>query len=131
MPSATGEKIAPKIIDPASEHGEEIDASVDRDRIRVLAGATESAASFQFDGEDHTLGNALRYIIMKNPDVEFCGYSIPHPSETKMNLRIQTYDNVSVYQVLEKGLEDLMNMCDVVTDKFTVSREEFINQMEQ
>lgn len=131
MPSATEEKVAPKIIDPASEHGDEIDASIDRDRIRVLAGATESAASFQFDGEDHTLGNALRYIIMKNPDVEFCGYSIPHPSETRMNLRIQTYDNVSVYQVLEKGLEDLMNMCDVVTDKFTVSREEFNNQMEQ
>ncbi|KAF2993992.1 RNA polymerase subunit AC19 [Curvularia kusanoi] len=131
MPAATAEKVAPKIIDPASEHGDEIDASVDRDRIRVLPGATESAASFQFDGEDHTLGNALRYIIMKNPDVEFCGYSIPHPSETKMNLRIQTYDNVSVYQVLEKGLEDLMNMCDVVTEKFTVSREEFINQMEQ
>ncbi|KAF1351683.1 RBP11-like subunits of RNA polymerase [Lizonia empirigonia] len=131
MPSATEEKVAPKIIDPASEHGDEIDASVDRDRIRVLAGATESAASFQFDSEDHTLGNALRYIIMKNPDVEFCGYSIPHPSETKMNLRIQTYDNVSVYQVLEKGLEDLMNMCDVVTEKFIVSRDEFVNQMEQ
>lgn len=85
-----------------------------------LAGATESAASFQFDGEDHTLGNALRYIIMKkyvtfyfsiravifvllgmvanaaySPDVEFCGYSIPHPSETKMNLRIQTYGKPS------------------------------------
>lgn len=40
-------------------------------------------------------------------------------------------DNVSVYQVLDKGLEDLMNMCDVVTDKFTASREDFINQMEQ
>jgi DNA-directed RNA polymerase subunit L len=26
-----------------------------------------------------------------SPDVEFCGYSIPHPSEAKMNLRIQTY----------------------------------------
>ena len=67
-----------------------------------------------------------------------------------MNLRIQTYrklcvpirnviddtlltltDNVSVYQVLDKGLEDLMNMCDVVTDKFTASREDFVNQMEQ
>ena len=33
--------------------------------VTQLAGATESAASFQFDGEDHTLGNALRYIIMK------------------------------------------------------------------
>lgn len=26
-----------------------------------------------------------------SPDVEFCGYSIPHPSEPKLNLRIQTY----------------------------------------
>jgi DNA-directed RNA polymerase subunit L len=23
--------------------------------------------------------------------VEFCGYSIPHPSEAKMNIRIQSY----------------------------------------
>ena len=37
MPSATEEKVAPKIIDPASEHGDEIDASVDRDRIRVVS----------------------------------------------------------------------------------------------
>jgi len=26
-----------------------------------------------------------------SPDVEFCGYSIPHPSEAVMNLRIQTW----------------------------------------
>jgi DNA-directed RNA polymerase I and III subunit RPAC2 len=29
--------------------------------------------------------------MLYSPDVEFCGYSIPHPSEAKMNLRIQTY----------------------------------------
>ncbi|OMP89087.1 DNA-directed RNA polymerases I and III subunit RPAC2 [Diplodia seriata] len=62
---------------------------------------------------------------MKNPAVEFCGYSIPHPSENKMNLRIQTYDEVSVYDVLEKGLDDLAELCDVVIDKFTISRDEF------
>ena len=89
-----------------------------------------------------------------SPDVEFCGYSIPHPSEAKMNLRIQTYgkpslsypanlrlsgitwahecglDGVSVYGVLEKALEDLMAMCDVVEEKFTVARDEFVNRME-
>jgi DNA-directed RNA polymerase I and III subunit RPAC2 len=27
---------------------------------------------------------------MRNPEVSFCGYSIPHPSENKLNLRIQT-----------------------------------------
>jgi len=94
-------------------------------RIRVLPGATEEAASFEFENEDHTLGNALRYIIMKNPDVEFCGYSIPHPSEAKMHLRIQTYDQVNVYDVLEKGLTDLTDLCDVVIDKFTIARDEF------
>ncbi len=39
--------------------------SIAEANVEQLAGATESAASFQFDGEDHTLGNALRYIIMK------------------------------------------------------------------
>lgn len=83
-----------------------------------------------------------------SPDVEFCGYSIPHPSEAKMNLRIQTYgkhhlpwtdpdcmltvaDGVSVYSVLEKGLEDLMAMCDVVEEKFKISRDDFVNQMQE
>lgn len=73
-----------------------------------LPGASDTAASFEFEEEDHTLGNALRYMIMKkyidppqnnafaakcpcSPEVELCGYSIPHPSEAKMNLRIQTY----------------------------------------
>ncbi|KAF2866498.1 DNA-directed RNA polymerase [Massariosphaeria phaeospora] len=119
---------AVRVEDPASIDGEEIDVAVDRDR---LSGATDTAASFQFDGEDHTLGNALRYIIMKNPDVEFCGYSIPHPSEAKMNLRIQTYDGVSVHAVLEKGLDDLMAMCGVVEKKFQLARDEFVaNRME-
>lgn len=30
-----------------------------------LPGATDTAASFQFEGEGHTMGNALRYAIMK------------------------------------------------------------------
>ncbi|EAU32372.1 hypothetical protein ATEG_06988 [Aspergillus terreus NIH2624] len=94
-------------------------------RIVILPGATETAASFQFEGEGHTLGNALRYAIMKNPQVEFCGYTIPHPSETKMNLRIQTYDTTNAVEALEKGLDSLMDLCDVVTEKFTDARDAF------
>lgn len=30
-----------------------------------LPGSTDTAASFEFTKEDHTLGNALRYMIMK------------------------------------------------------------------
>ncbi|KAF2143020.1 uncharacterized protein K452DRAFT_350678 [Aplosporella prunicola CBS 121167] len=119
---------------PVNGHTEGNDIQADADefgwdsekqRIRVLPGSENTAASFEFENEDHTLGNALRYVIMKNPAVEFCGYSIPHPSEARMNLRIQTYDDVSVYDVLEKGLEDLADLCDVVIDKFTVARDDF------
>jgi len=34
-------------------------------------------------------------------------------------------DDVSVYDVLEKGLNDLMELCDVVTEKFTVARDAY------
>ncbi|SMQ53531.1 unnamed protein product [Zymoseptoria tritici ST99CH_1A5] len=97
----------------------------EKQRLRMLPGGTDTAASFAFEKEDHTLGNALRYMIMKNPDVEFCGYSIPHPSEAVMNLRIQTWDGVNVMEVLRKGLDDLSDMCDAVEEKFTTARDEF------
>lgn len=33
--------------------------------------------------------------MLDSPEVEFCGYSIPHPSDPKMNLRIQTYGTMT------------------------------------
>ncbi|EDO14322.1 hypothetical protein Kpol_165p2 [Vanderwaltozyma polyspora DSM 70294] len=100
----------------------EMESTVDEDKIKILPQATSedgTCASFQIMDEDHTLGNALRYIIMKNPEVEFCGYSIPHPSENLLNLRIQTYGSTTAVEALQKGLGDLMDMCDVVEEKFT------------
>ncbi|KAJ5453840.1 DNA-directed RNA polymerase I and III subunit [Penicillium daleae] len=107
---------------------------LDEKRIVVLPGSSDTAASFQFEGEGHTLGNALRYAIMKNPAVEFCGYTIPHPSDAKMHVRIQTNDTTTALEALEKGFNDLMDLCDVVTDKFTAAldqyKEDQVNRME-
>ena len=55
---------------------------------------------------------------MKNPEVEFCGYSIPHPSENKLTLRIQTYGNITAVEALHQGLDDLAELCNVVEEKF-------------
>ena len=48
----------------------------------------DSNATYIFTGEDHTLGNLLRSTLIKNEKVEFCAYSVPHPSEPYMNVRI-------------------------------------------
>ncbi|CAI7572749.1 unnamed protein product [Penicillium bialowiezense] len=101
------------------------DPILEERQIVVLPGATETAASFQFEGEGHTMGNALRYAIMKNPAVEFCGYTIPHPSDPKMHVRIQTNDSTTALEALEKGFNDLMDLCDVVEEKFTTVRDQF------
>ncbi|XP_077790704.1 DNA-directed RNA polymerases I and III subunit RPAC2-like, partial [Podarcis muralis] len=81
--------------------------------------------TFVLHNEDHTLGNSLRYMIMKNPEVEFCGYSITHPSESKINLRIQTKGGLPAVNIFQKGLEDLMGVCQHVLSKFEASVEEY------
>lgn len=63
-----------------------------------------SCTTFVIRGEDHTLGNALRYVVAKNPKTEFCGYSIHHPSDNKVHLRIQAERQESAKAVLKESL---------------------------
>lgn len=90
----------------------------------VEDGNDDTTCTYILNDEDHTLGNALRYIIMKNPDVELCGYAIPHPADSRMNLRIQTL-GTSPDDVLRKGLEDLNAVCEHVLDTFENAAAEF------
>eukprot|EP00658_Telonema_sp_P-2_P019540 TRINITY_DN17715_c0_g1_i2.p1 TRINITY_DN17715_c0_g1~~TRINITY_DN17715_c0_g1_i2.p1 ORF type:complete len:119 (-),score=32.70 TRINITY_DN17715_c0_g1_i2:353-709(-) len=84
-----------------------------------------SCATFAFENEDHTLGNSLRYMIMKNPNTSFCGYSIPHPSEPYMNLRVQTNGRKTAAEVFEQGLQDLLAASEHVRTTFKDSVAEF------
>ncbi|KAH9314555.1 hypothetical protein KI387_023182 [Taxus chinensis] len=69
-----------------------------------------SSSTFSFSEEDHTLGNSLRYVLNQDPRVAFCGYSVPHPSENRINVRIQTTGDPAK-DVLKDALQDLMLMC--------------------
>ena len=70
-------EVDPNAMDEVSE--QEFDA----DKIKLLPGSSEdgTAATFQIIDEDHTLGNTLRYVIMKNPEVEFDSTSIGEQDE--------------------------------------------------
>ena len=85
----------------------------------------ESCMTFVLHGEDHTLGNALRHIIMKNPDTTFCGYAVPHPSERKINLRIQSREGKPAVDVLKEGLGQLKDVCSHVVKTFEASVETY------
>jgi DNA-directed RNA polymerase I and III subunit RPAC2 len=36
-----------------------------------------------------------------------------------------TIEGTTAYEALEKGFDDLVDLCDVVTDKFLLAREEY------
>jgi DNA-directed RNA polymerases I and III subunit RPAC2 len=50
-----------------------------------------TACTFCIRNEDHTLGNVIRHTLIQNINtVDFAGYSVPHPSEPIVQIRIQT-----------------------------------------
>ncbi|CAF0773411.1 unnamed protein product [Adineta steineri] len=100
----------------------------DNTNAKLTVGAPN--LSFIIRDEDHTLGNSLRYVIMKNPDVDFCGYTIPHPSESKINFRIQSKINndstsTPAIDIFRQGLVDLKQMCSIVLEKYEETTKTF------
>mmetsp|Transcript_7948 Transcript_7948/g.15465 ORF Transcript_7948/g.15465 Transcript_7948/m.15465 type:complete len:98 (-) Transcript_7948:185-478(-) len=69
------------------------------------------ATTFSVEDEDHTLANSLRFFLNKNPHVAFCGYSMPHPSEELVNIRVQTTGEITSNQALKTACEDLKQVC--------------------
>ena len=100
---------------------------IELNKIEIISEGSidDYTKTFTLNDEDHTLANALRYLIMKNPDIIFCGYTIPHPSENKVNLRIQTNKQVTALEALEKGLNDLQQVCAHVKETFVRAVEEY------
>jgi DNA-directed RNA polymerase I and III subunit RPAC2 len=61
---------------------------------------------------------------MQRAETEFCGYSVPHPYEPKMNVRLQTRGQPAV-KVLVDGLKDLELAADCIQDVFGAALDNF------
>ncbi|OJA14972.1 hypothetical protein AZE42_03226 [Rhizopogon vesiculosus] len=83
-------------------------------KIKIMKGAAAdlSAATYQIFDESHTIGNALRWMIMKN---------VPHPSENLIQVRIQMYDGLSSLNALIEALNNLDDVCETVENKYHAS----------
>ena len=92
--------------------------AVTDDQFEVLHGESPNGATFIFGNEDHTLGNVLRQVLMRRPETEFCGYSVPHPYDPKMNVRLQTDGTVTALEALKNGLKELQECTNIIDDKF-------------
>lgn len=82
--------------------------------------STSHEATFTLENEDHTLGNALRYVLNANPSVTLCGYSAPHPMERRVNVRVQTHgrEGATARGAMRDALLDVISVCDHVHESY-------------
>lgn len=85
-----------------------------------------SAGSFLFDGETHTIANAVRQSLIANPKVEFSSYAIPHPAEQRMRFRIQARAGESITAVMDEALHDLARWCEATEAAFDAEMSNFL-----
>jgi len=82
------------------------------------------ASTFSIGNEDHTLANSLRHVLMNDAtDVEFAGYSVPHPSEPVVQIRVQTIkkpdggERKLAIRSLQEACNTLNSQCQHVLDQ--------------
>ena len=86
---------------------------------------SEQSKTYSLLNEDHTLGNSLRHVLMQDPNTEFCGYTVPHPSEPILHLRLQTKDNTTSDKTILAGAKTLKQMCDHILTEYDKALEKF------
>lgn len=97
----------------------EVKAQKATEAFQVRGNGPPSSRTFAIGDEDHTLGNSLRHVLMNNAKVEFAGYSVPHPSEPVVHIRIQTNKkaNITAIDALKEGCATLYDQCGIVLEK--------------
>ena len=81
------------------------------------------SGSFLFEGETHTMGNALRQTIIANPKVDFCKYFkidnlySEHEEKTVLQLAFEI-ENENIISAMNQGLDDFSQWCQNLKDEF-------------
>lgn len=86
----------------------------------------KNSATYRIEVEDHTLGDLIRIFLLKDEEVKFAGYRVPHPLESVLEIKVQTSEKHpneavrSTLRKLEKYITDLEEEFDEALKKKAV-----------
>lgn len=85
-----------------------------------------NAGTFILGKEDHTLGNLLRVQLLRDPNVRFAGYRMPHPLIFDTHVRVETMDSkISPKNVFDCALSDLLLETEILEKSWDTAVQEF------
>ena len=85
--------------------------------FQVRGTGPATSRTFAIGNEDHTLGNALRHVLIQNAKVGFAGYSVPHPADPVVHIRVQANEPTTAVEALQEACDTLYDQCDIVLQK--------------
>jgi len=70
-------------------------------------------------------------ILIQNSKVEFAGYSVPHPSEPIVHIRVQTNEPTTAIQALQESCDTLNNQCEYVLTQLEAQLPEVVEDSKE
>ncbi|GAB6028704.1 DNA-directed RNA polymerase II core subunit [Chamberlinius hualienensis] len=77
-----------------------------------------NAAIFTINKEDHTIGNMIKYQLLKDPNVLFSGYKVTHPLEHRICIRVQTTSDYTPQEAFTNAITDLISELSLLEERF-------------
>ncbi|HDI46311.1 MAG TPA: DNA-directed RNA polymerase subunit L [Candidatus Methanomethylia archaeon] len=65
----------------------------------------ENYLEVEIKGEDHTVGNLLRTLLLEDPSVRYAGYRVDHPLVGNLVVAVRTDGSKSPVQAIVEALE--------------------------
>uniref|UniRef100_A0A6I8SHD1 Polymerase (RNA) II (DNA directed) polypeptide J, 13.3kDa n=1 Tax=Xenopus tropicalis TaxID=8364 RepID=A0A6I8SHD1_XENTR len=87
-----------------------------------------NACLFTINKEDHTIGNIIKSQLLKDPQVLFAGYKVPHPLEHKIIIRVQTTPDYSPQEAFTNAITDLISELSLLEERFRNTSVELLQQ---
>lgn len=67
-----------------------VDMKGDQKIVEQVSNTMPNSSLFKIDKEDHTLANLLRMKLHESTFVKMAGYRVPHPTQHRVELSLQT-----------------------------------------
>lgn len=93
-------------------------------QVKVLE-RKENEIVLEIEGEGHTLCNLLESVLLEDENVDFAGYTIPHPLIGKPILRVRTKGNKSPKEALIEAFKKIIERGRELREEFERALKEY------
>jgi DNA-directed RNA polymerase I and III subunit RPAC2 len=92
--------------------------------VEYIAGGKQTSVTVSAKSEAHTLGNCMRWMLSQNPEVAYVAYTVPHPIQPSMHLKVTTKTQPAL-RVVAEACQEVKDVARTLLHAYDAAWEEF------